>query len=105
MKTNFYAFVTPHIWSIPVELELSLSLADKKRLDAIPKGEEHICEGIVAKDRKTGKYYAIRHFPCFEDSYDCCCAAQAAEVSGPDAEYQWEKPVFPDEDDEECTCH
>lgn len=104
MKPNFYAHGDPVDWDRSNEVKLLLSAADRKRFDAIPANEENICNGVIVKDCNTGRYFAIRHFPCFIDSLDCCCAAQAREVAGPKAKVTWQKPDFPE--DEVCDhCH
>lgn len=85
------------------DVRLLISQESQQKLRDIPRGQGHIMEGIIAFDRISHKYWAIRHFPCWTDSFDCCCAAQAQEVSGPDVEVEWEDIQFPEEEDE-CPC-
>lgn len=97
---NTFCHAVPPDWDNCQEVKLHISAKSKSALANIPKGEEHILEGIIAFDRISRKYFAIRHFPCFTDSFDCCCAAQAQEVSGPDSVVKWEPIEFPPEEDE-----
>lgn len=83
------------------DIQLSISASKKRALSQLPRGEEHQQESVVAFDHLSRKYYAIRHFPCCIDSWHCCCAAQAQEVSGPGAKVLWEPVAFPDLDEDE----
>jgi len=77
-------------------VKLKISNEMKEQLRRIPRGEEHQQRCIIARDELTGKWFAIRHHPCWIDSWDCCCAAQAQEVNGPGAVVEWETVQFPD---------
>lgn len=105
MKTthspNLYAHAFPADWNDAHEVKLHISKEKRAELDAIPRGEENIQRGIVAFDAITRKYYAVRHFPCFIDSFDCCCAAQAKELENKDEKFDWPAIEFPEEDE---TC-
>jgi len=106
MKTpqpNCYCHAFPPDWDNPHEVKLHISEASQKALREIPKGEDNICKGIIAYDSLSRSYWAIRHFPCFTDSFNCCCAAQACKVDGHDAVMEWPKIEFPEED-EKCPC-
>lgn len=100
-EPNCYCHTVPPDWDNPHAIKLHISKASKQALAAIPKGAEHILDGIIAFDHISRKYYSIRHFPCFVDSFDCCCAAQAQEVKGPKAKVKWEPIEFPEEEDDE----
>ncbi len=103
MNPNMYCHAFPADWNNEHEVQLRISKADKDALRAIPKGEENIQRGIIAYDKISKSYWAIRHFPCWSDSFDCCCAAQACKVSGPNAVMEWPPIEFPEEDDK-CEC-
>lgn len=101
LEPNLYCHGVPVDWERAHAVKLHVSNENKLKLDAIPRGEAHIKEYIIAFDKITRKYWAVRHFPCFIDSFDCCCAAQAMQVNGPDAKVEWEDIVFPEEEE---TC-
>lgn len=102
IKPNLYCHNTPPDWGDPHKLQLRISEAARAEYNALPRGEEHIKKGIVAFDQISRKWYAIRRFPCFTDSFDCMCAAQAKELSGPKENHKWDDIEFPSEEDEEC---
>lgn len=100
MKPNIYCHNTPPDWHNPHKLQLCISHSKLAELAAIPHDEEHIKQGIVAFDHISREWYAIRHFPCFIDSFDCCCAAQAKQLSHKNEKHNWEDIEFPERDDE-----
>jgi hypothetical protein len=102
-EPNIYAFAFPADWGNAHEVKLRISEASSRALSAIPADEENIQRGIIAFDSISRSYWAIRHFPCFVDAFDCCCAAQACRVDGPDSKMEWPPIEFPEE--EECECH
>jgi len=103
-EPNCYCHALPANWEDAHEIKLHISKAKKDELAAIPRGEGNVLRGIVAFDSISRKYWAIRHFPCFIDSFECCCAAQAVQVDGPDAVHEWLPVEFPEEDEDECPC-
>lgn len=104
LEPNLFCHAVPPDWDNPHAVKLCVSLKDKARLAEIPRGEENILCGIVAFDKICRKWYAIRHFPCFVDSFDCCCAAQAVQVEGRDSVYLWESIEFPPDEEDEDYC-
>jgi hypothetical protein len=103
-EPNIFCHALPPDWEDGHAIKLHISKPKLDELANIPKGEENILRGIVAFDSISRKYWAIRHFPCFVDSFECCCAAQAAQVDGPDSNFEWPPVEFPEEEDDECPC-
>lgn len=102
-KPNIHCHAFPADWNEPHAVKLHISDKSRAALAAIPKGEESIQRGIIAYDSISRSYWAIRHFPCWIDSFDCCCAAQACKVDGPDLVMEWPEIEFPQEDEDECS--
>lgn len=100
-KPNLFCHAFPETWGDPHEIKLLISHRNRKALDALPRGKEGTRSGIVVYDGLTRSYWAVRRFPCFIDSFDCCCAAQACKVDGRDAVMKWPAIEFPDIDDNE----
>lgn len=98
--TLLHCYPFPTKWE---ECSLKLSITDAKRteLRSIPTGEENSRTGIVAFDHATRKWFAIRHFPCFCDSWECCCAAQAVQLADKSEKWEWPPVVFLEEDEDD----
>lgn len=94
MKPNLYCHNTPPDWNDPHAVKLRISAKKKCEFDTMPRGVEHAKRGIVAFDQISQKWYAIRRFPC---SLDCYCAAQAKELSGPNAKHKWDDIILPED--------
>lgn len=99
-KPNLFAYAVPCDWSDRHTIKIYISGKMRDALAKTPRGEEHQFKGIIAFDRITKKWFAIRHHPCFSDCWDCCCATQAVQVEGPQVDYKWEPVVFPEHDED-----
>lgn len=103
LEPNIYCYGHPRSWDDPHQVKLHISKTALNKLSLIPRGEEHQLKGIIAYDQISRCWFAIRHHPCFPDSWDCCCAAQAVQIRGP-VKYKWEpviitSPYDPDDED------
>src|SRR5262245_1229810 len=96
MKPNLFCHALPEDWSNPYEVQLCISPEDRVKFNALSRGEEGCKKGVVVFDQLSKAYWAVRRFPCFSDSYDCCCAAQARQVRGPNTKVRWPGIKFPE---------
>lgn len=87
-------------WDEAHAVKLHLTEAAMAKYRSLPKGEEHQREYTIARDQISKKLYAIRKHPCWSDSWDCCCAAQAMEVPNRQTTPDWPEIKFLEEEDD-----
>lgn len=87
MQPNHYAHALPVDWENPHQSKLYLNPSDKEAFQRLAPRQSDTF--IRARDGITGKWFAIRRFPCWRDSNDCYCAAQDMEIKGPRAKVEF----------------